>query len=343
MREFRKNKFKKTLKNRQKGGFGKPKSENEIAKQEEVNVNDLYNATLKKYLGIFEITNEGTAKWVSSLISLYPQLITDLIKAIKYQAVSMKYPTIPSNEVQLTKIVTEALKNFLENTKRQYWTPVSIALKTARVTENTLLTKQRVQNIFQEEPKHESNLVVHFIRDLEILKRGTKNINKTLPETYKFPLLVSNPLVSGDPPASASPESAPVPTYIEEPVSEEVNNPLVAKESNSVSSDIPQSAFEASENQQTIREPDSVQQVANQQANKDPYKYTETDLEHDIEALMVNIQKLNRQRQRQCPVQAAASFLQGGSKKNRTSKRHIKRRTKRHTQYKKRRHTKKRN
>lgn len=33
----------------------------------------------------------------------------------------------------------------------------------------------------------------------------------------------------------------------------------------------------------------------------------------------------------------------GGSKKRRTSKRHIKRRTKRHTQYKKRRHTKKRN
>ena len=35
--------------------------------------------------------------------------------------------------------------------------------------------------------------------------------------------------------------------------------------------------------------------------------------------------------------------IKGGSKKRRTSKRHIKRRTKRHTQYKKRRHTKKRN
>lgn len=326
MREFRKNKFKKTLKNRQKGG-----SEFDFG-------NDLYNATLKKYRGIFEITNDAVVKSVLKVIPL--QLITDLINAIKDQAESMRYTTIPSNEEQLTNIVKVALKNFLAKTKKQFFTPAAIAINTARMNEETLLTERRVQNIFNIEPKDGTNLVVQFITDLEILRRGI-NSNKPLPKTYKFPLLVSNPLVSGDP--HASPESNSVSSDIPQSAPEELNNPLVTEESNSEPTHMQQSAFEASENQHTIREPDSVQQVANQQANKDPYKYTETDLEHDIETLKVNIQKLNRQRQRQCPVQAAASFLQGGSKKRRTSKRHIKRRTKRHTQYKKRRHTKKRN
>jgi hypothetical protein len=211
MREFRKNKFKKTLKNRQKGGepssnsdsgssasfgssfgFGKAKSENEIAKQKKIN--EEYSATLKKYIDIFEIS-EAKVKFVLKFISL--ELLTGLIQEIKDQAASMKYTTIPSNKEQLTTIIKEALKKFLENTKNKIST-ASMALRAAKTTETTLLTEDRVRNIFKEQPEDGSNLVVQFITDLEILKRGT-NINKTLPETYEFPLTPINNGVASQP------------------------------------------------------------------------------------------------------------------------------------------------
>jgi hypothetical protein len=205
MREFKKNKFRKTLKIRQKGGepssdsgssasfgssfsfgFGKAKSEDEIAKQKKIN--EEYSATLKKYINIFEMS-EAKVNFVLKFISL--ELLTGLIQEIKDQAAIMKYTTIPSNKEQLTEIIKEALKKFLKNTKNKTMSAAGMALRTAGMTETTLLTEDRVKNIFKEEPEEGSNLVVQFITDLEILKRGT-NINKTLPETYEFPLTPIN-------------------------------------------------------------------------------------------------------------------------------------------------------
>ena len=330
MREFRKNKFKKTLKNRQKGGlgldlgFGKAKSETDIARQKKVN--DQYNATLTKYRNIFEITSEGGVKIVLKLIS--PQLITDLIKAIKDQAEIMSYTKIPSNEEQLTKIVKEALKKFLENTKKQI-SSASFALNTARMTEETLLTKQREKKILTIEPENERNLVVQFITDLEILKRGT-DINKTLPETYTFPLALTN---NGD-------------NYGDDAVKEAVvGDRVTSQDDNNNNGNMG--------NEQNIH-PEVVDNRVTSQANYDknnnmnnlgtsvsselpskPIPYSEADLKSVIEELKELKEEIRKVQVQRCD--------RGGSKKNRTSKRHIKRRTKRHTQYKKRRHTKKRN
>ena len=66
-----------------------------------------------------------------------------------------------------------------------------------------------------------------------------------------------------------------------------------------------------------------------------PIPYSEADLKSVIEELKELKEEIRKVQVQRCD--------RGGSKKNRTSKRHIKRRTKRHTQYKKRRHTKKRN
>ena len=209
------------------------------------------------------------------------------------------------NTQQLEEIIKPAIEKCLKDLKRGFMGTTLLA----SVDIETLLTPKRKTDMLKYSSK--TNLIEDFKRDLYVLARIKQ------PDT---PPLVSDPLASDN--SFVTEKSAHVPIHIEQPVNEE---------SNSEPRDIQPSAFNSFFNS-IASESESVKPVVDQQANKTNYPME--DLKQDLE-LFIRSAVRKAVEEASCPS--------GGSKKNRTSKRHIKRRTKRHTQYKKRRHTKKRN